>query len=668
MRAHAIYVFTALLALCQLTPPRAAAQEIEAQRRDYSAARQALANGDRERFQQLYQRLETYVLRDYLHYAWLKERLAETPATEIQGFLARTAYAAFNADLRANWLAALAERGQWDLFMNEYRPGLGDAAVDCLRLQRLLQTEAPASVLAPEVERLWLTDERLPAECNAVFNRWHETGRLTETLIWRRIEQLMDANRPNFAGELGERYLGAAARDWLRRWQEMHRNPARALRTLDYALDDERARRIVQHGASRLGARDPQLAMAEWERVLARHPVLAGAHNEVLRRLGILAAQYHLPVAVAWLFALPDDPRDAELQLWRLRAALRAGAWQHARRLVDGLDVSVREERLWWYWTARVMERTGDAAKARQLFGLLAQNRHFYGFLAADRLGTAYAMQHESLGERAEEVRALDAQPGLQAARELYAVGEAEAARRQWNFSIARLNPRELEAAAVLARNWGLHDRVIHTLSRAGHANDVDLRFPLLYRDLVDANAREHALDPSWIYGVMRQESAFVVDARSSAGALGLMQLMPRVGHVTAKHLRLELAGEDGLLGVETNLRLGAAFLKNMLRRYDGHQVLATAAYNAGPSRVKAWLPAEGAMDADIWIETIPFEETRAYVKNVLAFSVVYDYRLRREPVRLCTRMPPIVAGGAPAAGVLVACGVPAAMHASPTG
>lgn len=666
--ARAVCVF-ALSAFSALAPSVAAASDIEAQRRDYAAARQALANDDRERFQQLHQRLEGYVLRDYLRYAWLKERLGETAVAEIQAFLASSTYAAFNPGLRARWLTALAEDGQWDLFMEEYRPGLGDASVDCLRLQRLLQTEAAASTLAAEIERLWLTDERLPSECDPVFSRWHEAGQLTEALVWRRIEQLMGAYRPHFAGELGQRYLAAAERVWLRRWLEMHRDPARALRTLDYPLDHERARRIVKHGIARLGTRDPQVAMTEWERVLGRHPVLASEHNEVLRRLGILAAQRHLPVAVAWLFALPDDPQDTGLQLWRLRAALRAGAWQHARRLVDGLDVSARDERLWWYWTARVMERTGDDAKARQLFALLARNRHYYGFLAADRLGAAYAMQHEALGERAEEVRALDAQPGLQAAREFHAIGELEEARRQWNFSIARLSPRELEAAAVLAHNWGLTDRAIYTLSRLDNANDVDLRFPLLYRDIVDASARDYAIDPSWIYGVMRQESAFVVDARSPAGALGLMQLMPHVGRATAKRLRFKLAGEAGLLEVQTNLRLGAAFLKNMLRRYDGHQALATAAYNAGPSRVKAWLPAEGMMEGDIWIETIPFEETRAYVKNVLAFSVVYDYRLQREPARICTRMPPIVTGGAPAGrGLEMACRAPAAVRPQPAG
>ncbi len=657
MKRWAASVLAASLALGALASASLVAANEEA-RRDYAAALQALAGGDLSRFERLYARLDGYVLQDFLRYEWLKDRLGTTPAPQIRAFLERTTYAAFNAPLRAKWLAELAARNEWELFLAEYRPGLGDAAVDCQRLQRLLQTDAGSSAPAAEVERLWLTDERLPVECNPVFNEWHKSGRLTPALVWRRIEQLMERQRPNFAGELAQRYLDADGRDWVRRWQDMHSYPARELRTLAYPLDSERARRIVKHGVVRLGYRDPTIAMTEWERLLARNPQLAAEHGEVLRRLGVLGAQRHLPAAVSWLFALPEDGQDEELQRWRLRAALRAGDWQRARRLVDGLGPSAPRERLWWYWSARVMERTGDSAKARQLLALLARDRHYYSFLAADRLGAGYTMQHEPLGPRAQELAAVLARPGVQAARELYAIGDLEGARRQWNFTIAHMDAREQEAAALAARDWAWHDRVIYTLSRAGHANDIDLRFPLLYRELVEANASEQALDPSWIYGVMRQESAFVVDARSPAGALGLMQLMPRVGHVTAKRLKLDLGGQQALLVVENNLRLGAAFLKNMLHRYGGHQTLATAAYNAGPSRVNAWLPTEGAIDADIWVESIPFEETREYVKNVLAYTVVYDHRLRRAPLRLCTRMPAVGARRAPVAGEQV-CAAP---------
>ncbi|MFQ5760491.1 MAG: lytic transglycosylase domain-containing protein, partial [Acidiferrobacterales bacterium] len=201
------------------------------------------------------------------------------------------------------------------------------------------------------------------------------------------------------------------------------------------------------------------------------------------------------------------------------------------------------------------------------------------------------------------------------------------------------------------ARQWGWHDRVVYTLSKSGHRHDLDLRFPLLYRPMVETNAEANNLDPSWIFGVMRQESAFVPDARSSAGALGLMQLMPRVGRATARKLKLRIRSNDVILKVENNLRLGAAFLKNMLRRYKGHQMLATAAYNAGPTRVRGWLPQSAAIDADAWVETIPFEETRDYVKNVMAYTAVYDHRLGRRPVRLCQRMPSVapLASGAEA-------------------
>jgi soluble lytic murein transglycosylase len=158
----------------------------------------------------------------------------------------------------------------------------------------------------------------------------------------------------------------------------------------------------------------------------------------------------------------------------------------------------------------------------------------------------------------------------------------------------------------------------------------------------VESNAKANGLDPSWIYGVMRQESAFVADARSSAGALGLMQLMPSVGRMTGRRIKLKVRSTGAILEVENNVRLGVAFLKNMLQRYDGHQMLATAAYNAGLSRVRAWLPQEQTLDADVWIETIPYDETRDYIKNVMAYAAVYDHRLDRDPIRLCRRMPAV--------------------------
>jgi soluble lytic murein transglycosylase len=642
---------TAILLLVLLAQTQAALPagvtnaDLERQRSDYVAALAALGDEDLERFESLYAGLEGYVLRPYLRYAYLKERLHEASVNDIRAFLSQADYAPIGARLRAQWLTQLAKSDDWDTFMHEYRAN-SDPSLHCLRLHHLVNVGNDPQAFAPEVERLWLSDDRLPPECNPLFNKWHKAGYLSDKLVWKRIELLMARSRVSLAGELANHYLEGKDRAWVRHWQDMHRHPTRELRQLRYSVDDARARAIIKHGIVRIGYRNPEAAMEQWQRLQERYPALADDDGEVRAKLAALATQRHMPSAAAWFAAIPEGALDSESRLWALRAALRNGDWALGRRIVASLGKDEQTDRFWWYWTARIMEESGQNAKARYLYLLVAAERNYYSFLAADRLEAGYIMQHQPVRIGAAEREAVMALPGIQAAYELYLLGDRPAARRQWDWTTAQMNKRDLYAAALVAGDWDWPDRAIVTLSKSGHLNDLDLRFPIVYREIVEDYASANGLDASWVYGVMRQESAFVVDARSSAGALGLMQLMPRVGRTTAKRLKLKVRSEHAILNVENNLRLGTAFLKKLLNRHSGHQLLATAAYNAGPSRVKSWRPRESVVAADIWVETIPYEETRDYVKNVMAYTTVYDHRLQREPVRLCTRMPPVGPAG----------------------
>jgi soluble lytic murein transglycosylase len=274
----------------------------------------------------------------------------------------------------------------------------------------------------------------------------------------------------------------------------------------------------------------------------------------------------------------------------------------------------------------------------------LAGERDYYGFLAADRVGQVYRFGHDAVPFTETDLAAAEALPGIARARELLRVGLTIDARREWRDAIRDLDDRQLEIAAVLAGRWGWHDRAIVTVARADHFDDLDLRFPLVYQDLVLSNARATGLDPAWVYGVMRQESAFWEDARSRSGALGLMQLMPSTARETARRLRERVDDVYDLLSPPKNIRLGVAYLRRVLDRFDGHQGLATAAYNAGPGRVRSWLPGSHPLAADIWVDTVPFNETRGYVKRVMAYTAIYEHRLER-PVRpLKGRLPPVPA------------------------
>ncbi|MDH3514704.1 MAG: lytic transglycosylase domain-containing protein, partial [Gammaproteobacteria bacterium] len=329
---------------------------------------------------------------------------------------------------------------------------------------------------------------------------------------------------------------------------------------------------------------------------------------------------------------------------WRVKTALRAGQWESAKRFIAGLSEEQQRNSQWRYWSARILEATGNKSEARSLYQGLARDRSYYGFLSADRVDTDYSMQHVSIEASPEEVGAMLARPGIQMAQELYQMGQVNDARRQWAWTTRHMNNRELAVAAVIARQWGWHDRAILTVAKSDHLDDLELRFPLLYREMIETNASELGIDPSWVYGVVRQESAFVVDARSSAGALGLMQLMPSTGRLTGRKINMPIRNNRAILNIENNLRLGASYLKEILGRNKGNQVLATASYNAGPNRVSSWLP-EQNMDADIWVELIPYGETRDYVKNVMSYTTVYDHRLGSRPVRLRTRMTDVAPG-----------------------
>lgn len=624
----------------------AAESNLDRQRHDYLAALQAINADDSQRFDSLYRKLDGYILQGYLRYEFLKDRLDSSSDEDIRRFIERNDFAPISAQLRARWLNELATRGAWDIFMHEYRAN-DDPALQCLYLNRLANVSGKTKELAAKVEKLWLTEQRLPSVCNAIFGVVRERGYLTDELVWKRIELLMDHHQPSFAGELAKQYLNADQRTWVRRWQAMYRNPAAELDKLGYPVDNARASMIVKHGIMRLAHRNPQAAMAQWESLRGRYPRLAKDDGEVVGSLAMLATQRHSPMAVQWFAAVPDNALDSELRVWALRAALRESDWALAKRVVANLGKDEQTDRFWWYWTARIMEETGQNAKAQYLYALVAADRNYYSFLAADHLQISYVMQHQAVKVNPQDVDAVLKRPGVQAARELYAIGDVTSARAQWEWTTVGMNKQELEAAALVAGDWGWHDRAIVSLKRSGHFNDLDLRFPLVYRDIVESNAAEHDLDPSWVYGVMRQESGFAVNARSTAGALGLMQLMPRVGRSTARRLKLDVSSSDAILAVENNLRLGTAFLQNLLKRHNGNQLLATAAYNAGPSRVKSWRPRDGALAADAWVETIPYEETRDYVKNVMAYTTVYDHRLDRTVTRLCVRMPPVTAPSA---------------------
>jgi soluble lytic murein transglycosylase len=312
---------------------------------------------------------------------------------------------------------------------------------------------------------------------------------------------------------------------------------------------------------------------------------------------------------------------------------LQSGDWQLVLVTIEGLPKPDQQHERWRYWKARALISQGKAGAGEEILKVLSDDRSYYGFLAAQRLGDQPKLQHERLDAETNLMQRLLQDPALQRARELHHLGRCLAARREWNLAMRQRSDDELRAAARLAEQWDWPSQVILTLAKLRQWNDLELRFPLAHQHKITALAQDAGIDKAWIYAIMRQESAFMQDAKSPVGARGLMQLMPKTAESVAKELQLAISDPDELYQPELNLKLGTRYLNKIFRRLQENPVLATAAYNAGPRRVVNWLPKQ-AQAADIWIETVPFRETREYLKHVLAYTVIYNYRLGEDPSR----------------------------------
>ena len=614
------------------------AKRLDEQRRDYAAGLEAMRLGQAKRAQELIARTRDYILAPYLEYEFLRDRIPQTSPEVLEKFIQRANDAPVGNMLREKWLRQLARRGDWAEFDRHYRAS-DDPDLRCIKLDRDLRKGIEPAQLEKDIDTLWLSGSPRPTECEPVFKKLHAEGYFTPARVWARVALAMEARNLSVAKAMGN-YLPADERVWISRWISLHREPLAALRAWDYPVETEVARTALKHGVMRLGHRDAQIAMNEWQELKSRYSFSEADDHEIKRYLGLLAAQDHQPVALEWLTDVVPAPDDDALREWRVRAAIRAADFRLVKFFVEAMSNTQKAEPTWRYWRARALASLGQGESAKRELRELARTRTFYGFLAADRLQLPYSLEHSAVQPTPEEVSEMLARPGVQMAKELLAIGDTVGARRQWQWTMQALDNRGLQVAASIAGAWGWHDRAILTLTRTDNMDDIELRFPLLHRQMVEANAEANDIAPAWMYGIMRQESAFVVDARSEAGALGLMQLMPGTGREVGRLLKLPVRNNDAILRIENNLRLGARYLHSVLKQYQGHVVLATAAYNAGPTRVREWLPKGEAMEAERWVETIPYTETRRYVKNVLAFTAVYERRLGGEGTRLSDRMP----------------------------
>jgi len=586
--------------------------------------------------------LADYALYPYLLYEGLTRTLRLTDAPAITAFLSDYADTPLATRLRSQWLIWLYRQGAWDTFLEFFQP-TGYTTMTCRHLHALAAAgqEDAALARAPEV---WLAGQSQPDECDPVFDLMQRRGHLTPQRVWERIGLAMAAGRPSLAS-YPKRFLPRADQSWVELWVTVRRRPETILEGRHFQGHERRAREIVVYGIERWARRSPARAARAWLQVRDRHPFSAAEHSAVARTLGLYLYRRHPYEALDWLARVTGETADDQVHRARIMGHAKLGDWQAVLEWLDDHGPDHQDSGRWRYWRARALEAIGDDAGSRDLYDEVARLRSFYGFLAADRLDLPYHLNHRALDPAPEVAARVRDLPALARIRELYALGRDLDARREWHHLRSHLEREELEALAAVAHERGHHFHAILALGRSESWDYLDIRFPLPHRDVVMARAKAQGLDPAWVFAVARQESAFAPEARSPKGALGLMQLLPSTAEGVARRLKTRAMSRD-LFDVDNNIALGTAYLRGLMERFDGHAVLATAAYNAGPHRVQSWLPEERPLAADIWVEDMPFAETRKYVKRVFSYTAIYQSFLGAPPTRLSARMPAVAPAG----------------------
>lgn len=614
----------AAIAVAPVTPvPINAAAE-----REFVSARDAFDRHNlkslaaaRERFRANF---TDYPLASYVEYWWLLASLAQsssfgaTNATDFSAFLASQPENVLAESLRREWLRALGKLERWDLFLPEMqRLNIDDSDLICHHWRyRIAQGDRSTLI---EAKSFWTAARTASDACYDVFEQLRGAQLINSENAWSRVRKLLEDNH------LADARKSAFLIDKLpaafeRSTASIGLNPAGFLESQKLNIKSRASIELYVFALNRMARADAGKAAAALERRGAELPV--ADREYVWSQIGLHGAMQHDTSALIWFNKAGSFPLSDVQAAWKTRAALRAGDWTAVRAAIDAMSPVEKREPSWRYWLARAEVAEGNDVGAGKLREALARENNFYGLLAAEESGQVPAPTWKGWKPSNTDLAAILQRPAIARALLLYRLDMKPEGLKEWQFAIRNMNDQELLAAAEVARGANVPDRAINTADRTLMLHDFSQRFPMPYRNDLQTQAKAQGLDESWVYGLIRQESRFMADAKSRVGAAGLMQLMPATARWAAKRVGMSTFSPLHVADVPVNLALGSFYLRHVLDDL-GHPVLATAAYNAGPGRARRWR-ADQVMEGAIYAESIPFTETRDYVKKVMANAWFY--------------------------------------------
>ena len=582
--------------------------------------------------------LNGYILQPYLNYERIKRRIDKTSDQSLIRFIKKNQPSWLSEDINIELLRRFSKQKKWKSVLAHYNERFANNKSKCHGLNAIIHTSSGQrkTQALNEGMALWLSGSRRPKDCNALFSLLKSNKRITDKLAWERITLAMNKGRTSLSSDLSK-HLNE--RSLVALWIKLRKKPTKTLKHKRLKKKDARSRQLIAYGIKRLARKNPDKARKIWNQFQKSHPFTVQEKAKVESYIAVKQAINHSPYALQKLAAIPNKLRSDDGNVWMARMALRQSDWQKLGVAIASMKPETQKEDIWQYWRAQSDKRTGKKTAVNLL--KLANNASFYGFLAADQLKQPYSRLLQKETNWAQFTPKIRNMKSIQRATELFALDMPKLAKKEWFWTLKHLNKQDKLAAAAYALEIREPFLAIITVSQTKDWNQTGLRFPLEYQNVVKKEANQQKVHPAWAYGIMRRESAFDSQIVSSAKAIGLMQVLPDTAKRVARKLGITNHKTSDLLIPEKNARIGIAYLSQMLKRFKGNYVKATASYNAGPHRIPRWLP-DYEISAPQWIESIPFNETRKYVRSVMAYTTIYDHKLNyknRRNLRLSQRL-----------------------------
>lgn len=601
---------------------------------------------------------QEYILAPYADYWLMLLRLDKADAAEVESFLSRNGDLPFAERVRGEWLKKLAKQQDWQLFAEHYpHYKREDIAVQCYAMFAKFSAEGAGADLIAQTRKLWMTTADLPSTCNPLFDAMQKDGALSDEDKWARLRMALQYGKLGLAKSIASRISGFDDQ-YFKLLDIANQSPAMLLGDSAPPTKSSRKKSAAKVTASYNNREGIEVNLFALDRLArsnlpeavkvlekTQHQFTTADRAFAWGRLGYHAARVHNSKALDYFALAKNIVLDKEQLAWKVRAGLRAQNWDVVDATITLMSPEQQQEGAWRYWKARALNEQGLQVEANKIWGPLSRERHYYGWLAAEELDSSIGNIDQEHKVTDMEITAIASQPAIKRALELQRLDMRWESKAEWVWATRNFDDKQLLAAAAYAMQQKWYDIAIATADNTKQLHDFSLRYPTPYRDLFRAAALNEGVDEAWIYGLVRQESRFMHYAKSGVGAAGLMQVMPATAKWAAKRMGLDDYKQELIHDINTNVGIGTYYMRYTLELLSGQPVLATAAYNAGPSRAKRWLASE-PMESAIYIETIPFAETRTYVQKVMANAQMYAPRLGKSVLSMKSRLG-IIAGSA---------------------